>query len=849
MYLTVSLPDCLCPIATHHLIVTAQLSLFLTVTALLTPSHCHCLTLFQVNVLELEQRKLQTELTSVKDELQAREERVRELEEESKVYISGASDQLGGVEASLAELRDEHKVALLRLLEQKKLADTANNELTVQLQEKTEKVEELSKAYWGKEEEMQAAMTEMAREASRMKGELDGELSDVREEWRTEVDAMKEERTGLKVELASTKGKMDGLQVSMVQLGHNAKDSKEVMEAKVSEYEALSQIEIISVRSELDRLTVQKQQEQAHYETELISLSDKLEESLSMIQTLQEAGSAPAEEEYDSMVHLIENRFAESFEDSNSQLVLMEASISDLRQAHDAELRHFVIELQQSSEIIEELKTTGVQKEEELQASILNLVSKAADAKENLYAELDGLKEERSSLQIESASVKGKMEGMTTLIEQLQKERVEKEEETARLQGRGEDLQSRVSELEEELKAHLFGADQSKTMEAQFNRLQQEVADKVDESKTKMAAKEEELEGAMAEMAREASRMMGELDGELFDVREQWRSEVDGLKEERSSLQIELASVHGKMEGVVTLSEELQKERSAQEEELERLRAKEEDLQAHCAGLEGDMTLYMNGTKEQIDSMALMITGLEADHQSELDRATEERKTLISEGVDLRRKLLESAEMIELAQKESSLMGSELQSCILFQNETEQMNQFVENVRLESNMKEEELQLSLFTLAQEAAETRNKLCAELLDIREQWHAEVVSLKEELSSLQVESASKDGNADGLNRVIEGLQKELATQHEELEKLNVRDAEQRLRAEEMEAEMMVYMEASKGQLSEMEGSIEELQQMHAAELDKVLSEQQASAAEVTVTSVLLRLLSLSLSLSLS
>merc|ERR1719253_1461431 len=104
------------------------------------------------------------------------------------------------------------------------------------------------------------------------------------------------------------------------------------------------------------------------------------------------------------------------------------------------------------------------------------------------------------------------MEGIVVVTEGLRKERDEHKV-------REEELQGRISELTEELKVHLFGSDQSKTMEAQFNRLQQEVADKVEESKTKMAAKEAELEGAMAEMAKEASRMKGECDGELFDVR------------------------------------------------------------------------------------------------------------------------------------------------------------------------------------------------------------------------------------------------------------------------------------------------------------------------------------------
>ena len=114
--------------------------------------------------------------------------------------------------------------------------------------------------------------------------------------------------------------------------------------------------------------------------------------------------------------------------------------------------------------------------------------------------------------------------------------RTETERETTRLQAREEELEERVSELQEKLKPHLFGPE-SKTMEAQFNRLQQEVADRL----TEVAPWSEKGE-----------------DSSLVQLREQWRTEVDGLKEERTGLKVELASAKGKMEGMTTLIEQLQ---------------------------------------------------------------------------------------------------------------------------------------------------------------------------------------------------------------------------------------------------------------------------------------------------
>ena len=301
-------------------------------------------------------------------------------------------------------------------------------------------------------------------------------------------------------------------------------------------------------------------------------------------------------------------------------------------------------------------------------------------------------------------------------------------------------------------------ADQSKTMEAQFNRLQQEVADKVEESKTTMAAKEEVLEGAMAEMAKEASRVKGELDGELSDVREQWRTEVDGLKEERSSLQIELASVHGKMEGVSTMIEGLQKERDAH-------RVREEELQETVAGLREELIISMSGANNQLGGMEATFTHLQAAHKTSSDKLTKAKEELEAQVAELQRQLEQAAVKAQEVEAVNVAKEAALQTAI--SQLEKKASTFIANADLP------------------------------VDVREEWRSEVDRLKEERSSLQIELASVQGKLEGVSTMIEGLQKE-------------RD-EHRTREEELQEtvaglreELTISMSGADSQLGGMEAS---------------------------------------------
>jgi hypothetical protein len=268
---------------------------------------------------------------------------VSELEEELKVSITGATDQLDGVEESLSQIRAAHKESFESLLEEKSKQDAELTELRLQLKEAFNTVQTTT------------AERDTVRGEAMSLTTKTGELMEFIENLRsTEVNVIAQKQTQLEQQASES----NELKTAHITAVDGWKAEKSVLEADAVELrrellEACSQIEVVK-------------QEGLVKEEELVSSLLKL-----------------AEESNDSKMQLME---FDQLKQRSKELQEQSQVQSQLSHLGDQQRTSLQMQTEKLQHVVEEMQEMRAANQDEIQRLQL--------AKQGLERSVSSLKEE-----------------------------------------------------------------------------------------------------------------------------------------------------------------------------------------------------------------------------------------------------------------------------------------------------------------------------------------------------------------------------------------------------------------------------------------------------------------------
>ncbi|XP_053393233.1 myosin-10-like isoform X7 [Mercenaria mercenaria] len=564
--------------------------------------------------LNKEKRSLEERLNEVSSSLVEEEEKSKQLTKLKNKYES--------IIADLEERLRKEQQARQELEKIKRRLDSEIADLKEQLNEKRQQVEELQSQLARREEEIQGALQRVDEEGvakftiQKQMREMSNQIQELAEDLDTERDArqkaekqkkdLNEELEALKTELEDSLDTTAAVQDLRVKREDELKDLKGTIEKNQKTYET----QVADMRSKH-----QQQMEQFNEELEnvrktraqLEKTKGTLEaENQDLANDLKQVQMAKQESE----------RKRKQAEAAISELNIKLAELERIKSDQGDKISKNTTELDSLSTQLEAADTKNIQ----LSQKLSSLEAQLADAQEMVQEETRGKLAAQAKLRQENEE------------KELLKEKLEEDEDSKRLlEKQVQDLQQKIVEVkkkaEEDAKNNEALDDYKKKASREMETLQGQLeetraaADRLDKSRKKLQA---EVDDCNMELEKQRSSVLNaEKKQRKFDAllaeekahSERLLQDKELIEKESRDKETKILNLQRELEEIRDRFEQLERQKAAQQRELEDLYSSKDDAGKSAHELEK----LKRNLSEQVESQRLQIEELEDELQASED--------------------------------------------------------------------------------------------------------------------------------------------------------------------------------------------------------------------------------------